>query len=112
MSSINNIKAVIVPQNKQISNSILINDLTYCAHRTINFNMLVFPKNGHVSFEINFKNYDVKFKLEGFFKDCGYISMNQFFQKNHSSFFADTDRYLGRFKAVVIDENYRIFGEL
>lgn len=104
-------KAVIVPQSKQIGNSIMLNELTYCAHRTINFNVLVFPKNGHISLEINFKSFSVKPSIQVFFKDCGYIGIDQFLKNNQSSFFVDTDRLLGRFKAVVIDENYTIFGE-
>jgi hypothetical protein len=111
MSSTKLPKAVIVPQNKAIGNSIVLNGLTYCAHRTVNFNVIVFPKNGNMSIEINFKNFSIRPSIQGFFKDCGYIGIDQFLHKNQSSFFIDTDRMLGRFKAVVIDENYTIFGE-
>lgn len=110
MSSTKLPKAVIVPQNKPIGNSIVLNELTYCAYRTVNFNVIVFPKNGNLSLEINFMNFSNRPRIQSFFKDCGYIGIDQFLHKNQSSFFIDSDRLLGRFKAIVIDENYTIFG--
>lgn len=111
MCSTNNLVGVIVPQNKPIGNSIVINELTYAVSRTTNFNLIVFPKNGNISLEINFKNFSEKPKIEAFFKQTGYSGYDHFVRKNQDSFFIDKDRMLGRFKLVIIDENYTIFGQ-
>lgn len=112
MSSISNLKGVIVPQGKIVENSIVINDLTYCVQRVVNFNVIVFPKNGHMCLEIDCVNYDNRKKIKEFMKDHGFKSVELFIKLFTNYFFIDTDRCLGRFKVVVIDENYRIFGTL
>lgn len=112
MSSTSNLKIVIVPQDKIVGNSIVINDLTYCVQRVVNFNVIVFPKNGHLCLEIDYVNYDNRKKIKEFLNDCGFKSVELFMKIFRNYFFIDTDRCLGRFKVVVIDDNYRIFGTL
>lgn len=112
MYSTNSIKGLIVPQSKIVEKSIVINDLTYCVQRVVNFNIIVFPKNGHICLEIDFVNYDNRKKIKEFLNDCGFKSFELFIQFFRNYFFIDTDRCLGRFKVIVIDDNYRIFGTL
>lgn len=111
MSLTNNYKVVIVPQNFPTGKEIEVHEVKYNVVRTLNFCVLHFPKNGNVTLEINYKSYSDRAKINSLFVDAGFVSLLQFIQKNQTVFFVDTDRILGRFKAVILSENYSIFGE-
>ena len=111
MSLTSKLKLIILPQSFPVGKEVLVHEEAFNVVRVVDFCMLHFPKNGNVTLEINYKSFSDTKKLNQIFIDAGFVSLLQFIQMHHKHFFVDTDRILGRFKAVIIEENYSIFGE-